>query len=271
MGCSVSCGHGYERPSLRRVTDHLRLATWAPPLVAFGVVLLVWELLATHERFLLPTLGQVGTDLTGHLGTLLAYGGATLAEALPGVAISYAVALLLAVGMDQSRLLTRAVLPLAVTLNVSPLLAIAPTLTLFLGLGRAPKIVMTAIITFFPALINALAGLRSADPKALEVFQSLSASRWETLWRLQLPASLPYLFAAARVVVPLSVVGAAIAEMVAQGSTSGLGVFIEQQSADAQLGYAWAGIVTLAVFGLVLTALIVVVEDRVLRWRGFKQ
>lgn len=248
----------------------MRLAAWAPPLVAFGVVVLVWELVATHERFLLPTVGQVSSDLVGHLGTLLVYGGDTLAEAVPGVAISYAVAVLLAVAMDQSRLLTRAVLPLAVTLNVSPLLAIAPTLTVVLGFGHAPKIVMTAIITFFPALINALAGLRSADPRALEVFQSLSASRWETLWRLQLPASLPYLFAAARVVVPLSVVGAAIAEMVAQGS-GGLGAFIEQQSANAQLGYAWAGIITLAAFGLVLTALVLVAEDKVLRWRGFKE
>lgn len=255
---------------MRRPAEHLRLASWAPTLVAFGVVLLVWEVVATHERFLLPTLSQVVSDLAGHIGTLLAYGGDTLAEAVPGVAISYAVAVVLAVAMDQSRLLNRAVFPLAVTLNVSPLLAIAPTLTLFLGLGRAPKIVMTAIITFFPALINALAGLRSADPRALEVFQSLSASRWETLWRLQLPASLPYLFAAARVVVPLSVVGAAIAEMVAQGSSSGLGVFIQQQSTNDQLGFAWAGIVTLAAFGLVLTALIVIAEDRVLRWRGFK-
>ncbi|MHB1499302.1 MAG: ABC transporter permease [Acidimicrobiales bacterium] len=246
------------------------MGTWAPPLVAFGAVVLVWELVATHERFLLPTIGQVGSDLGGHLGTLLVYGGDTLAEAVPGVAISYAVAVLLAVAMDQSRLLTRAVLPLAVTLNVSPLLAIAPTLTVVLGFGHAPKIVMTAIITFFPTLINALAGLRSADPRALEVFQSLSASRWETLWRLQLPASLPYLFAAARVVVPLSVVGAAIAEMVAQGS-GGLGAFIEQQSANAQLGYAWAGIITLAAFGLVLTALVLVAEDKVLRWRGFKE
>jgi len=255
---------------MRRGLEGLRPGAWLPPFVAFGVVLALWQVLATHEKFLLPTLGQVGSALADYPGTLLANGGDTLAEALPGVAISSAVALLLAVAMDQSRLLTRAFLPLAVALNVSPLLAIAPTLTLFLGFGHAPKIVMAAVITFFPVLINALAGLRSADPRALEVFASLSASRWETLWRLRLPSSLPYLFAAARVVVPLSVVGAAIAEMVAV-SNNGLGLLIEQKSSNDQLGFAWAGIVTLAVFGLLLTAIVLLAEDRVLRWRGFKQ
>ncbi len=255
---------------MRRAPDGAWLRSWLPPLIAFGLVLGIWQLLALEERFLLPTLGQVGTVFAHYPATLLSNGADTLAEALPGVAISYAVAVLLAVGMNQSRLVSRAVFPLAVALNVSPLLAIAPTLTLFFGFGKTPKIVMAAVITFFPALINSLAGLRSADPGALEVLKTLSASRLETLWRLQLPSSLPYLFAAARVVVPLSVIGAAVSEMAAQGSSGGLGVMIELKAGEGQLGYAWAGIVTLAAFGLLLTGLVVLAEDRVLRWRGFK-
>lgn len=255
---------------MRKAAEVLMLRSWLPPLVAFGAVLGIWQLLAVEERFLLPTLGQVGSVFAHYPGALLTSGADTLAEALPGVAISYASAVVLAIGMNQSRLLTRAVFPLAVALNVSPLLAIAPTLTLFFGFGRTPKIVMAAVITFFPALINSLAGLRSADPQALEVLKTLSASRLETLWRLQLPSSLPYLFAAARVVVPLSVIGAAVSEMVAQGSSGGLGVVIELKTGEGQLGYAWAGIVTLAAFGLVLTGLVVLAEDRVLRWRGFR-
>jgi NitT/TauT family transport system permease protein len=139
-----------------------------------------------------------------------------------------------------------------------------------LGVGRSPRFVVTALITFFPVLINSLVGLRSADPQAVEVFETLHASRIETLWRLQLPSSLPYLFAAARVVVPLSLVGAAIAEMVTSGPGVGLGFLIQQWSSDGQLSYAWAGVVTLAGFGLVLTGLVVLAEDRVLRWRGFR-
>jgi NitT/TauT family transport system permease protein len=242
---------------------------WVPPAVAFAILLIVWELLALHDPYLLPTLGSVAQQLVNDPITYLANAGDTLSEAIPGVAISYAVALLLALAMTQSRLVTRSVLPIAVVLNVTPLIAIAPALVVAFSFSRTPKIVLVALITFFPALINSLAGLRSADPQAMEVLETLHASRWETLWRLQLPSSLPYLFAAARVVVPLSIVGAAIAEMVSPGTSNGLGWLINANAQNSELNIAWAGIVTLVIFGLVLMALVVVAERRVLHWRGF--
>jgi NitT/TauT family transport system permease protein len=255
---------------LRRAPDALRLGTWGPPVVAFGLVLVIWQVLAVHNHFLLPTLGSVVSQLVHDPGTYLANGGDTLAEALPGVAISYAFALLLAIAMVQSRLVTRAILPLAVVLNVTPLIAIAPALVVAFSFGRTPRVALTALITFFPALIYSLTGLRAADPQALEVLQTLHASRWETLWRLRLPSSLPYQFAAARVVVPLAIIGAAVSEMVSPGVGSGLGWLINTASTNSQLDIAWAGIATLAALGLVMMAIVVVTEDRVLRWRGFK-
>jgi NitT/TauT family transport system permease protein len=255
---------------VRRPAEALRLSLWLPPLVAVAALLGTWQAIATNERFVLPGIGAIWSAWVEDPAAFLGNGGATLAEAAPGLAISYLVALALAVAMAQSRLVTRAVLPLAVALNVTPLIAIAPALALSFGVGRAPRVAVTGIITFFPTLINALAGLRSADPEALELFQTLSASRWETLWRLQLPGSLPYLFAAARVVVPLSLVGAAIAEMVTTGPSEGLGFYVQLWSTEGRLDFAWAGIATLAFFGLCLTGLVVLIEDRVLRWRGFK-
>jgi NitT/TauT family transport system permease protein len=255
---------------VRQSADRARVRVWLPPVVALAAVLGAWEAIALNYRYAIPPLGAVWSVLVGHPGALLNNAGATLAEALPGLAASYAVALLLALAMNQSEIVTRAVLPLAVALNVSPLIAFAPALAIFIGLNRTPRVVLAALITFFPVLINSLVGLRSADPKALEVFQTLHASRWETLWRLQLPSSLPYLFAAARIAVPLSVVGAAVAEMVAPGPGVGLGYFIQQWSLNTQLDWAWAGIVVLAGFGLLLTGLVVAAENRVLRWRGFR-
>ena len=231
---------------------------------------MIWQVLAQHDRFLLPTVGSVWDQLTHDPTTYLYNAGVTLSEAIPGVAISYVVALLLALAMTQSRLVTRALLPLAVVLNVTPLIAIAPALVVAFSFSRTPRIVLVALITFFPALINSLAGLRSADPQAMEVLETLHASRWETLWRLQLPSSLPYLFAAARVVVPLSIVGAAVAEMVSPGVSNGLGWLINSASQNSELDIAWAGIVTLVVFGLVTMAIVVVTESRVLHWRGFR-
>jgi NitT/TauT family transport system permease protein len=230
----------------------------------------IWQVLAVRNPFLLPTLGAVTNQLFHDPTTYLANAGDTLSEAIPGVAISYAVALLLALAMTQSRVVTRALLPLAVVLNVTPLIAIAPALVVAFSFSRTPKVVLVALITFFPALIYSLTGLRSADPQAMEVLETLHASRWETLWRLQLPSSLPYLFAAARVVVPLSIVGAAVAEMVSPGTSNGLGWLINTASLNSQLNIAWAGIVTLVVFGLVMMAIVVVAEARVLHWRGFR-
>ncbi len=227
-------------------------------------------MLAVHYRYLLPTLGSVASQLADNPTTYLANAGDTLSEALPGVAISSAVALLLALAMTQSRIVTRALLPLAVVLNVTPLIAIAPALVVAFSFSRTPKILLVGLITFFPALIYSLTGLRSADPQAMEVLETLHASRWETLWRLQLPSSLPYLFAAARVVVPLSIVGAAVAEMVSPGTSNGLGLVINTASQNSQLDIAWAGIVTLVFFGLLMMAIVVIAEGRVLHWRGFR-
>jgi NitT/TauT family transport system permease protein len=244
---------------------------WVPPVAAFGLLLVAWQAIALHNGYLLPTLGSVLDQLVHHPRVYLVNGADTLAEALPGVAISFAVALALAIAMSQWRSISRGVLPVAVVLNVTPLIAIAPALGVAFGInGRAPEIVLAGLITFFPVLINSIAGLRSADPQAIEVLRTLNASRLDILWRLQLPSSLPYLFAAARIALPLGVVGAAISEMVSNGANSGLGWYIETWSSGAQLNLAWAGIATLAVFGLALTAVVVITEDRVLRWRGFR-
>lgn len=255
---------------MRRVPEPLRPAIWAPPVVALGALLVIWQLLAVNHHYLLPTLGSVASQLVDNPTTYLANAGDTLSEAIPGVAISSAVALLLALAMTQSRIVTRALLPLAVVLNVTPLIAIAPALVVAFSFSRTPKILLVGLITFFPALIYSLTGLRSADPEAMEVLETLHASRWETLWRLQLPSSLPYLFAAARVVVPLSIVGAAVAEMVSPGTSNGLGLLINTASQNSQLDIAWAGIVTLVFFGLLTMAIVVVAEGRVLHWRGFR-
>jgi NitT/TauT family transport system permease protein len=255
---------------LPRRPEALRPGIWAPPVVAFGLLLVIWQVLALHDRFLLPTIGSVANQLVDDPTTYLSNAGYTLSEAIPGVVISYVVAVVLALCMTQSRLVTRALLPIAVVLNVTPLIAIAPALVVAFSFSRTPTIILVALITFFPALINSLAGLRSADPQAMEVLATLHASRWETLWRLQLPSSLPYLFAAARVVVPLSIVGAAVAEMVSPGVSNGLGLLINTASQNSKLDIAWAGIVTLVVFGLALMAIVVVAEGRVLHWRGFR-
>lgn len=262
---------GHEKLGHEKLRRALAPRTWLPALIVVGALLGAWQALALNDPYNVPTIGEVWSAFWSHLPRLATNGGYTLGEAIPGAATSFAVALALAVVMNQSRVLTRAILPLAVTLNSTPLIAFAPALVAVFGLTSSlPRVLLAAVITFFPALINAMAGLGSADPRAEEVFQTLDASRWEVLWRLRLPASLPYLFSALRIVVPLSIVSAAVAEMLAPGTDEGLGWAIYTSQQNGQANLAWAAIVLLGAFGVALMGLVVFTEDRVLRWRGFR-
>jgi NitT/TauT family transport system permease protein len=237
-----------------------------PAVVAVVVVVVAWQLLAVHDRYLLPRPAATWSQLLHHGGTYLSSARTTLAEALIGLVIGFVAAVLLAVAMEQARPLARAVMPLAVLLNVTPVVAVTPALVVAFGFGRTPKVIVTAIIVFFPALINALTGLRAADGEVLEVLRTLHASRLETLWRVQLPSALPNLFAAARVCFPLSLVGAVVAEFVSSGSSRGLGTLITLASSDYQLDRVYAAVICLAGMGLLLTALVALVERWLLGW-----
>ncbi|MCU4183733.1 ABC transporter permease [Acidiferrimicrobium sp. IK] len=237
-----------------------------PALVALVVVGVVWQLLATHNRYLLPRPAATWSQLAHHPGLFASDARTTLVEALLGLGIGFVAAVVLAVLMSQVRVVQRAVMPLAVVLNVTPVVAVAPAMVVAFGFGRTPKVIVTSIIVFFPALINALTGLRSSDPRVLDVMATLHASRRETLWRVQLPSALPNLFAAARVCLPLSVIGAVVAEFVAPGSSAGLGTLITQASSNNQLDRVYAAIICLAAMGVALTLVIAALERWLLAW-----
>lgn len=246
-----------------------RPATWAPAVVALVLLALVWQLVAAHlvaqgQTYLLPLPGDVVAELAGSGGTYLADAWTTLSTALLGVLLGGVLAAVLAVVLSEVPLLARAVLPLAVVLNTTPVVAFAPALVVAFGFGRTPKVLVTAVVVFFPVLVTLLQGLRAAPPDALMVLRSLRASRTEVLLRLRLPSALPALFTALRVVLPLSVVGAVVAEFVAAGSSSGLGTLITTSAASYRLAPVYAAIIVLAVMGVALLGAVVVVERRVL-------
>jgi len=173
--------------------------------------------------------------------------------------------------MSEIGVLRRAIMPLAIVLNVTPVVALAPALVVAFGFGMTPKVIVTAIITFFPVLINVTTGLRSVPVPVLHVFSTLHASRLEVLLRLRMPSALPFTLAALRVVLPLSIVGAVVAEFVAPGSSSGLGTMIKTSAANSQLAQLYAAIAWLAAMGVVMLLLITIVEKRLLFWHESQQ
>jgi len=243
-----------------------RLAAVLPGIVGIGLFTLVWQLVALHNRRVIPTIAAIWSELVTYRGPFALNALTTLKEAAVSLAVSFVVAFVLAVAMVEIVVVERAVMPLAVILNVTPVVAFAPGLAIAFNLSDVPRYIVTGVIVFFPLLINSLIGLRSVDPEALDVFTSLAATRREVLVHLRLPSSLPFLFAAARICFPLAIVGAVVAEFVTTGGTVGLGNDITAGVQFTNLAETYAAIVWLAGLGLILTLIVVVAERYLLSW-----
>lgn len=251
---------------LRRRLRVLHPAYWAPFAVMLVLLGLLWHVGAQRWPYLLPPLPDVLTQLRDSPGFFLHNAWVTLREALLGLLIAFGSAFVLAVVISELPLARRAIMPVAVVLNVTPLVAVAPALVVAFGFGMTPKLIVTALICFFPILINTAVGLRSVPTEVLQVFQAVHASRWEVLRHIRVPSALPYVFASLQIVFPLSVIGAVVAELSAAGSADGLGTTIQLASSHNQLDLVWAAIWVLAIMGAALLLLVTAVERRVLHW-----
>jgi NitT/TauT family transport system permease protein len=238
-----------------------------PAVIGVAVALGAWEAwvdLKDIKPYIVPAPTRVFGRLYDEPGVFLREGFHTLEGSLLGFAAGAGIAFLLASLMTQSRLVERAVFPLAIIVKVTPIIAVAPLLTIWFGLGLLPKVFIAALVVFFPVMVNALAGFRSVSPSALDLFESLSATRSEVFFKLRVPSSLPYLFAAFRVALPLSVVGTVVAEWFS--GDRGLGRVIYVANSNLNMATAFAGIFSLAVIGVGLYILTTLIESRVLFW-----
>jgi NitT/TauT family transport system permease protein len=265
-------GHepGVTRAASGRLRLSIRLAALAylvPAAMAALVLMVGWELwvrLADVPVYIVPGPLKVLRRLFGDVGFFAGHGATTLMEAGAGFLLGSLVAVVAATLMAHSRLLERILLPLAVVVKVTPIVAIAPLFVIWFGFGSAPKILIAAIITFFPVMVNANVGLRAVDPGSLDLFKSLHASKTEILLKLRAPSSLPYLFAAFRIAVPLSVIGAVVGEWFT--GDQGLGSVIIVAHNDLDTPTLFAAIFSLAIIGVSLTLVTFYVEKRRLFW-----
>jgi NitT/TauT family transport system permease protein len=244
----------------------LRPSVWAPLTVMLAVLAALWQWGARELPYLLPSLPAVWGSLTTNIGYYAENAVITMAEAGAGLAMGFLAAFFLAVLTSELPVVRRAIMPIAVVLNVTPLVAIAPVLVVAFGFGPMPKLIITGLICFFPILINTAVGLRSVPLQVLQVYQTMDASRIELLRYVRVPNALPFVFAALRIVFPLSIIGAVVAEMSASGSSRGLGTAISVASSMNQLPVVYASIFVLAAMGVLLLATVTVIERRLLRW-----
>ena len=238
-----------------------------PPALALLMLCVGWELwtrIANVPEYIVPGPLVILKRLFGDIGFFARHGGITLWEAMAGFGLGTAVAFSGATLMAHSRFLERSLFPLAVLVKVTPIVAVAPLFVIWFGFGYFPKVLIAALITFFPVLVNAMIGLRSVNPGALDFFRSLHASRAEIFMKLRLPSSLPYLFAAFRICIPLSVIGAVVGEWFT--GDRGLGSVIIVAHNNLLMPMLFSAVLTLAFIGISLTILTAYVERRVLFW-----
>ena len=243
------------------------LAHVPPPGLALTALAIAWEVwtrVADVPVYMVPGPLVVLERLTGDMGYFARHGAITLIEALAGFALGAAVAVTGATVMAHSRLLERSLLPVAVLVKVTPVVAVAPLFVVWFGFGSMPKVLIAALITFFPVLVNALVGFRSINPGALDFFRSLRASRPEIFLKLRAPSSLPYLFAAFRIAIPLSVIGAVVGEWFS--GDRGLGSVIIVAHNNLDMPTLFSAVLSLAFIGISLTIATSLLERRVLFW-----
>jgi NitT/TauT family transport system permease protein len=189
----------------------------------------------------------------------------TLAEVLLGFVAGSALGAGLGAVVAHFARLGRVLRPYVVASQAMPKLALAPVLVLWFGFDLTPKVVVAALISFFPLFENTVAGLQAVDPDQIELFRSLRASRWQTLLKLRLPWATPFVVAGLRVALVLSLVGAVVGEFV--GANKGLGALIIAAQGTMNTPMMFAVFVVLTVVGVALSIVADLAERLALRWR----
>lgn len=242
------------------------------PLVLIGLLVGAWELacrVMAIPTYILPAPSAVAVAFAGGAGPLAASAWNTLSMALAALGLAALVALPLALLTGLSTTLERALAPIAVTLQVTPVVAIAPLVVIWAGLDHPDRAITTlaAVVAFFPIFSGAVAGLKSADPDLERLFDLYGAGKAQRLLRLRLPAAVPQLIEGVKVAAGLAVIGAVVAEFVAgSGGAQGLAWKILEAGNRLRTAEMFAALLALAGLGAGLYGLLQVAERQLLAW-----
>ena len=231
-------------------------------------VLSIWEAVCrvwTIPVFILPPPSHVFTTAIVRADLLIPHAGVTALEIITGMIVSLGVAVPLAMWMFASPSIEKAMAPLLVTSQAVPVFAIAPLLVVWLGYGMASKVLMAAVIIFFPITITLLEGFKSCDTEYRILFDLMGATFWKKMRFLYWPWALPHFFAGLKVGGSVATIGAVIGEWV--GAQMGLGYLMIQANARLKVDLVFAAILWLALMGLAMWSLVGLLERRTVRWK----
>jgi NitT/TauT family transport system permease protein len=251
-----------RRSALRRHMSRL----W-PTFLLSLIVIVAWELVVEIfdiSSFTIAKPSEIGSELWESRALLLDATWVTTQEIVYGFVLSAIVGSLLALSVARFAWLDRALYPLIVLFQNVPKVALAPIFILWFGYGLTPKLLLVVVIAFFPVTLNMRAGLSAVDRDLLLLMRSVGATRGQILRRIQIPASLPYLFAGLRIAITFCVIGAIVAEFA--GASEGLGYLIQFGSTQLDTPLVFAGLTLISILGLALYYAISALEWLVSRW-----
>lgn len=238
------------------------------PVVFLGALLVAWQIwvsVGDVAPWVMPGPIDVAQAGWNARQTLLTDSITTLTEAVIGLAIGGLVGITVGMAIDAIPTLRRAVWPIVVTSQTIPVIVLAPLFAIWFGFGLMPKIVMVALITFFPIAVSTVAGLSSAEEGQLDLVRSFGASRRQVLRMVRIPAAWPDVFAGVQIAAAYAIGDAVIGEYI--GGTSGLGIFIDRSRASYRTDQMMAGVVVIALLSIALFGIVGLIGRRMTPWR----
>ena len=239
-----------------------------PAAILMFALLIIWQAAAMHMNaaYILPSPIQIVKKLWDlRVPLFKAHLPATMEVVTVGLTISIVLGLFLAVIMDMSETVEKAIYPLVIASQTIPTTALAPLFVLWFGYGIWRKVLVTVLMTFFPITITVFDGFKSVKTEMTELMQTFGADKKQIFLKLKLPAVLPYLFSAIKMAIPISIIGAAIGEWL--GAQSGLGYFSRRMMTQLDGAGVFAPILLLSIAAMVLVAIVGIFEKKLIRWR----
>jgi len=233
----------------------------------FVLIGAAWQVSTTVlgvPRYLIPTPESVGAILLKHPGMFAANTLVTFRELIGGFALAIALAVPLALFISYSRIFERFVNPLIVISQALPKVAIAPLLLVWFGFGEFPKILMAALIAFFPMLISATTGFKGIEPDVVALAKQTGASEWRIFWKIRLPSALPAMFGGLKLAITFAVIGAIIGEFLS--GDRGLGYLIQSASGAQRTDMLFAALIIISCLSVSLFYLVELAERKLIFW-----
>lgn len=243
---------------------------WVWPTLLLITLVLIWEVavrLNDTPRWMLPPPSAVAISFRDDWRLLLEHTQVTFIEVLLGFVLAFVTGILTGIAIDSSRIIERAVYPLLIASQTIPMVVLAPLLLIWFGYGLVPKVLVAALVAFFPLAVNTVDGLRAGDREILALLRSLGAGRWRRFRLAKMPAAVPAIFSGARIAVAFCVIGAVFGELV--GAKEGLGYLMERAASQFQTARVFACILILAVMGVGLFTIVTLLERVLLPWRRY--